>query len=288
MGDVLGSTAMARAAPLQIVDILVDVDLPKIAAGLMLVGFGFLVFGILRESDIILYFVGVEYDALQRRFPSRSYALVAAGSVILFYHLYTQFSELVVVLLVLGAQFLGGFAAVRSLRKLRVYQQRATEGVRSLRTPYDAGGGSGGRLLEGVASFVYSRALFFALSLLITLLSGWAAVVFLIENGAESVAYVLLVVFTFLSLGASISGVLWKVWGIRDEVRNSVIVGLALSVGGAEVFNFAAVTTEIQLFVAGKVVFVVAYLLALVVWFSDSIDVTALSLDRLVIDQRDR
>ncbi|MFB6196270.1 MAG: hypothetical protein ABEI80_08855 [Haloplanus sp.] len=136
---------------------------------------------------------------------------------------------------------LEGAAAVRFYRKV-------TFVLRNRRTP------SG----SNVSSFVTRRLLVFffgvvGVGLLVSALAPGA-----VERAGFSVANPR-GLYTAVTFSFAMLGVYWRLAPVRDDYNWLVLIGFGFSVAGAELFNYAALATEVALSFAGGVAYAVGF-----------------------------
>lgn len=67
--------------------------------------------------------------------------------------------------------------------------------------------------------------------------------------------YQLAVVYTIVSFLLAVLGVRWRLQLISDDINTPLIIGLALCIGGAEIFNFGSIFTEIAVISTGSITY---------------------------------
>lgn len=71
--------------------------------------------------------------------------------------------------------------------------------------------------------------------------------------------YQLAGVYTVVSFLLAVLGVRWRLQPITDDINTLLIAGLAMCIGGAEIFNFGSIFTEIAIISAGSVTYQIGF-----------------------------
>lgn len=143
---------------------------------------------------------------------------------------------------------LEGAAAVRFYRKVLfvVRQRRMPSGT-------------------GAAGFVTHRLLVFFLSVVSLGLLVSALAPATVERAGFSVANPR-GVYTVTTFSMAMLGVYWRFTPVQSDFNWLVILGFGLSVAGAELFNYAALGTEVVMTVVGSVAYSAGFWLLVVCW----------------------
>lgn len=73
------------------------------------------------------------------------------------------------------------------------------------------------------------------------------------------------ITWTLLTMFGGLLGLGWRFWAVRDAFPTTGLVGVLLIAVGAELHNFQALETEIAVFLASKVIYVLGFLGAVAV-----------------------
>lgn len=162
----------------------------------------------------------------------------------------------------LGKWF-SGIGAVRFYQKVQkvVYKRRMTMNGTAVVTQERRDGR--GHLWRTITLFFG-----FKLAIFLVVLVGTGIALYLLAFGplVVTVAYELLVVWTLVTLLISILGLTWKFWSLRGELPVTVTGGIIILISGAQIYNYRLLVTDITLFIAGEVVYTLAYVLAVALW----------------------